>query len=293
MSVKVSTWAWELQCVKGMTKLVLMALADSADDDGFCWPKLDTIASKASTSRSTVKRAIKELADLNLLSVEHRERENGASATNYYWVNVGHNPDLYVQDVEGAKMNPSRTSEEQTEQGGVQNEPGEGFTCDPGRGSMVNPHNEPSFKPSITSPLPPKAGGGAALADKNWKELCENWELRLGDSFEQAKRPWANLDYPERCFAVAHAKAFQKDNPKVYLKTYLRNKRWQSYEQAAQKTNQGQFVFIEKGSPQWAAWSRAKGGAIFASFNKDHRKFGCYQRTLWPQKKEDDNKLAG
>ena len=101
-----------------MTKLVLMALADSADDDGFCWPKLDTIASKASSSRSTVKRAIKELSDLNLLSVEHRERENGASATNYYWVNVGHNPDLYAQDVEGFKMNRGRGS--QVNRGGVQ-----------------------------------------------------------------------------------------------------------------------------------------------------------------------------
>ena len=38
-------WAWQ-QLLKPVPKLVLMALADAADDEGVCWPSVATLASK-------------------------------------------------------------------------------------------------------------------------------------------------------------------------------------------------------------------------------------------------------
>ncbi len=150
-------------------------------------------------------------------------------------------------------------------------------------------------KDNITnkSPLPPKAGGGAALADGDWEKLCEGWTLALGDSFERARRPWARLSMADQGLALKHAKAFQQDKPKAHLTTYIRQKRWQSYEQAALKRQAAQFVFIEKGSPEWLAWCNHKRSAIFSSFNTEHRKEGCYQRSRWPPGCEADTKQTG
>lgn len=44
-------------------KLVLLALADWADDDGLCWPSIKKLAVKCSKSERTVQRAISALAE--------------------------------------------------------------------------------------------------------------------------------------------------------------------------------------------------------------------------------------
>nr|WP_319485685.1 helix-turn-helix domain-containing protein [uncultured Cohaesibacter sp.] len=144
------------------------------------------------------------------------------------------------------------------------------------------------------TPLTPRVGGGASLIDGDWEKLCEGWTLALGDSFERARRPWARLSMADQGLALKHAKAFQTDKPKAHLTTYIRQKRWQSYEQAALKKQASQFVFIEKGTPEWEAWSSHKGvTAIFSSFNFELRKEGCFQRSRWPPGYEAETKQAG
>ncbi|MEL7820991.1 helix-turn-helix domain-containing protein, partial [Pseudomonas aeruginosa] len=51
MSIKAMNWAWE-QPLSPVPKLVLMALADNADDHGYCWPKMKTIAVAVNPSRT-------------------------------------------------------------------------------------------------------------------------------------------------------------------------------------------------------------------------------------------------
>lgn len=73
-------WAWE-QPLPPVPKLVLMALADNADDHGYCWPKMKTIAAKCSTSERTVQRTIKTLLAAGLLNeYSHENRQAFASA---------------------------------------------------------------------------------------------------------------------------------------------------------------------------------------------------------------------
>ncbi|MGB5255148.1 MAG: helix-turn-helix domain-containing protein, partial [Sedimenticolaceae bacterium] len=45
-------WAWR-QALTPTLKLVLMALADAADDQGVCWPSVSTLAKKCSVSTRT------------------------------------------------------------------------------------------------------------------------------------------------------------------------------------------------------------------------------------------------
>jgi DNA-binding Lrp family transcriptional regulator len=49
-------------------KLVLLAIADNADDNGFCWPSINTIARKCSLNRATVINRIASLIQAGLLT---------------------------------------------------------------------------------------------------------------------------------------------------------------------------------------------------------------------------------
>jgi len=76
-------WAWR-QALTPTPKLVLMALADAADDQGICWPSVSTLAKKCTVSTRTVQRSLRVLIDSGLLMAEARKRPNGSSTSNRY-----------------------------------------------------------------------------------------------------------------------------------------------------------------------------------------------------------------
>lgn len=68
MSIKAMNWAWE-QKLPPSSKLILMSLADAADDTGECWPRVRIIAEKCCTSERTVQRVLKEFEQSGVLMV--------------------------------------------------------------------------------------------------------------------------------------------------------------------------------------------------------------------------------
>lgn len=60
---------WELD-IPATEKMVLLALADNANDEGLCWPAIKTIARKCSRSERAVQYAVKALEALGLLKVD-------------------------------------------------------------------------------------------------------------------------------------------------------------------------------------------------------------------------------
>lgn len=60
MSVRIMTAVWNVR-LPDSEKIVLLALADCANDEGLCWPSMATLAKKCSKSDRTVQAAIKSL----------------------------------------------------------------------------------------------------------------------------------------------------------------------------------------------------------------------------------------
>lgn len=83
MSIRATNWVWGL-ALPPTPKLILMALADEADDEGFCWPSIRRIARKACVSERTVRRALAEYGDGELLQVSTRVRQDGGQSSNSY-----------------------------------------------------------------------------------------------------------------------------------------------------------------------------------------------------------------
>lgn len=83
MSVRASGWAWSLRNIEPLPKFTLMALADQADEDGYCWPSQALIAEKVVMGERTVRRHIATLRDLGLLTVIRRSSTRGRRSNGY------------------------------------------------------------------------------------------------------------------------------------------------------------------------------------------------------------------
>lgn len=68
-------------------KMVLIALADYANENGLCWPSHARIAEKASVSRRTAIRKLAELEAAGLILTKHRSVD-GVQISNVYQLNL-------------------------------------------------------------------------------------------------------------------------------------------------------------------------------------------------------------
>lgn len=75
MSMMMMAQAFKKKVGNPARKLVLLKLADNANDQGECWPSYGHIASECEMGRSTVKAHIKRLAEDGYLLIQ--ERKNG------------------------------------------------------------------------------------------------------------------------------------------------------------------------------------------------------------------------
>lgn len=119
MSIKATNWAWSLSLPPAL-KLILMALADEADDDGLCWPSVRRIARKAGVSERTVQRAIKKYGSSDLLRVSVRSRTDGSQASNFYHLALEFSPGR-----DGDEMSPPKNmaDDKMSPRGGAQMSP--------------------------------------------------------------------------------------------------------------------------------------------------------------------------
>lgn len=83
MSIAAMNWAWQLR-LKPTIKFVLMALADAADDDGYCWPSVPTLANKTCMDARSLQRILKTLREDNLIQVKAQFRNDGSPTSNKY-----------------------------------------------------------------------------------------------------------------------------------------------------------------------------------------------------------------
>ncbi len=82
MSIRHMAQVWALD-LPSTTKLVLLKLADNANDEGICWPSMNTVAKYTGISRRAVITHIKKLEELGLIEVI-RVRQEAANLPNKY-----------------------------------------------------------------------------------------------------------------------------------------------------------------------------------------------------------------
>ena len=84
MSVAAMAWAWKRPNLNSTQQLVLLALADHINVDGFCWPRQEILAKKTRLKRPTINRIIKEMAEMGILEIIPRRDEFNRPRSNHY-----------------------------------------------------------------------------------------------------------------------------------------------------------------------------------------------------------------
>ena len=102
MSVRICARVWESD-LAGSDLLLMLALADHADDEGVCWPSVPKVAVKARMSERTAQRSIARLSAAGLLAVDRAAAPGGA---NRYTVMPGGPAPAYPQVPAGDNLTP-------------------------------------------------------------------------------------------------------------------------------------------------------------------------------------------
>ncbi|TCB96072.1 GntR family transcriptional regulator [Kosakonia quasisacchari] len=90
MSTKLTGYVWDACAASGMklSSVAIMArLADFSNDEGVCWPSIETIARQLGAGESTVRTAIGKLEQDGWLTRQQRRKGN-RNASNVYQLNV-------------------------------------------------------------------------------------------------------------------------------------------------------------------------------------------------------------
>ncbi len=74
---------WERDDLTSTQKLVLLALADWANDEGLCWPSINRLAVKASLTSRGVQKNIRALEDMGFI-----RRIEVVGKGNQYWISI-------------------------------------------------------------------------------------------------------------------------------------------------------------------------------------------------------------
>lgn len=135
MSFYLAGAAWRAK-VAPTTKLVLLCLADTANDDGECWPSIQTICKKTGLSRRAVINHIETLCKEGFLTKTRRTKDNGEQTSNLLKI-VCMNPVGSEQDAPG---------------GGAPRAPGSAPNA-PGGVHHVHPGSAPRAPEPIKEPI--------------------------------------------------------------------------------------------------------------------------------------------
>jgi hypothetical protein len=83
MSTAVMGLCWGLRNLTASQKMVLMSLADQANDQGVCWPGIDSMRIRTCLGERTIQRSIRELQQAGLIRIDDG---GGRKNTNRYTV---------------------------------------------------------------------------------------------------------------------------------------------------------------------------------------------------------------
>ena len=150
MSIKVASAIWERSQQKGTALLMLLAIADYANNDGIAWPSIPSLAAKTRISDRQAKRLVQQLVTAGELAVDVG---GGRGHSNLYRVILAKGDTGDIKGDIGDTVYDDVKGDIQGIKGDIQ---GERVTSRVIKGDIAmspdpskNHHKEPSMKPSV------------------------------------------------------------------------------------------------------------------------------------------------
>ncbi|EGC7193787.1 helix-turn-helix domain-containing protein [Salmonella enterica] len=175
MSMNLMAKAMSIKVGNPLRKLVLIKLADNANDEGECWPSYQHIADQCEVSRSTVKIHIRALEDMGLLKREFR-RKGELNQSNVFYLTL-----------DNAQQIPPESGGAGADRGGAGADRG-GAGADLGGGAGADPRTYHSFEP-VKEPLErkkkPSSMPEGFSPSASHQKMAEEFGISLQDEFDK------------------------------------------------------------------------------------------------------------
>lgn len=167
MSMNLMAKAMSIKVGNPLRKLVLIKLADNANDEGECWPSYQHIADQCEVSRSTVKSHIRALEDMGLLKREFR-RKGELNQSNVFYLTL-----------DNAQQIPPESGGAGADLGGAGADRG-GAGADPRTYHSFEPVKEPLERKKKPSSMPEGFSPSASH-----QKMAEEFGISLQDEFDK------------------------------------------------------------------------------------------------------------
>ncbi|HAK0130190.1 TPA: helix-turn-helix domain-containing protein [Salmonella enterica] len=175
MSMNLMAKAMSIKVGNPLRKLVLIKLADNANDEGECWPSYQHIADQCEVSRSTVKSHIRALEDMGLLKREFR-RKGELNQSNVFYLTL-----------DNVQQTPPESGGAGADRGGAGADRG-GAGADLGGGAGAAPRTYHSFEP-VKEPLErkkkPSSMPEGFSPSASHQKMAEQFGISLQDEFDK------------------------------------------------------------------------------------------------------------
>lgn len=196
MSVKLSAYVWDGCAPSGMklSEVVIMArLADWCNDEGVCWPSVETIARQIGAGESTVRTAIGKLAKAGWLSRRQR-RVGNRNASNIYQLNVAKLKDAAAKsqasESDTSKSDTTKSDASKSDPSKYRRE--KGFDpSESGGDPLVSSKEEPSDKKTICQPAA-QTDPEVVLTDSA-KQVLSHLNQVTGSRYQVSKSSLENI----------------------------------------------------------------------------------------------------
>lgn len=156
MSIQAVAWALDNSGSRGFARLVLISLANHANDTDLCWPSMRTIAREAGISVGSVPAQVKRLIELG--EIEVVTAGNARTSTRYrvLWRNRPPGEPSIAPEEPGPEPDPEDASASVQEvNAGVQ--PGVNAARGPGLDRTITNHQGTIAPPEASPPRKPRA----------------------------------------------------------------------------------------------------------------------------------------
>ncbi|EFP4754985.1 helix-turn-helix domain-containing protein [Salmonella enterica] len=160
MSMNLMAKAMSIKVGNPLRKLVLIKLADNANDEGECWPSYQHIADQCEVSRSTAKSHIRALEDMGLLKREFR-RKGELNQSNVFYLTL-----------DNAQQIPPESGGAGADRGGA--------GADPRTYHSFEPVKEPLERKKKPSSMPEGFSPSASH-----QKMAEEFGISLQDEFDK------------------------------------------------------------------------------------------------------------
>ncbi|HGM7194138.1 TPA: helix-turn-helix domain-containing protein [Serratia marcescens] len=164
MSMNLMAQAMSIKVGNPLRKLVLIKIADNANDKGECWPSYQHVADHCECSKSAVRAHIEALIKMGLLTKENRLGVNNGkgNTSNLYYLTLDNPvPSESIAPCAVKKHSPMPSKSTGVCQQVTQGVPSESTPPMPADGTRTSHSFEPVIEPKEKLPIAPQGDSGA------------------------------------------------------------------------------------------------------------------------------------